>query len=142
MLSQPVIHPPLLSALAAAGHGALILIADGNYPVSTAIGPNASTIHLNMRAGLIDALTALELVRSIVPLEAAAVMSPGATEPEIFAAFRDGLKGIPFESLTRAEFYAAARGGDTAVVIATGETRHFGNLLLTVGVIGERGRLA
>ncbi|HOS03406.1 MAG TPA: RbsD/FucU domain-containing protein, partial [Candidatus Hydrogenedentes bacterium] len=35
MLKQRLIHPEILDALAAAGHGSKILITDGNYPAST-----------------------------------------------------------------------------------------------------------
>ena len=35
MLKGNLIHPQILSALGTAGHGATILIPDGNYPVVT-----------------------------------------------------------------------------------------------------------
>ena len=42
MLKQTLIHPDILEALAAAGHGSKILITDGNFPASTVLGENAS----------------------------------------------------------------------------------------------------
>jgi len=41
---------------------------------------------------------------------------------------------LPVHELGRHEFYAAARTQDVAVVIATGDLRHYANLLLTIGV--------
>jgi len=41
MLTTGLIHPGILRALAGAGHGARILIADANYPHSTGIGQRA-----------------------------------------------------------------------------------------------------
>jgi L-fucose mutarotase len=41
MLQYKLIHPQILAALAAAGHGSTVLIADGNYPFSTAANPQA-----------------------------------------------------------------------------------------------------
>src|SRR6266568_4063679 len=50
MLRFPLIHPPLLAALGAAGHGARVLIADANYSHSTNVGPRAQVIHLTPSA--------------------------------------------------------------------------------------------
>ena len=44
MLTSVLIHPPLLAALANCGHGSQILIADGNFPYATVIGPNAAVV--------------------------------------------------------------------------------------------------
>ncbi len=38
MLRYSLIHPPLLAALGAAGHGARVLIADANYSHGTNVG--------------------------------------------------------------------------------------------------------
>jgi L-fucose mutarotase len=137
MILNSVIHPPLLGALAAAGHGATVLIADGNYPFSTATAPAAARVHLNLRPGLLDATTVLDAVLDVVPIEAATVMSPGSDEPPIFAEFAERLPGIPVTRLGRHQFYEAARGVDLAVAIATGEQRLYGNLLLTIGVVSS-----
>lgn len=138
MLLQPLIHPPLLHALAAAGHGSRVLIADANYPVATGANHRAETIHLNLRPGLLDAMTVLEALLLAIPVEGAAVMSPEGDDPELFAKFQAALPALTLERLSRPDFYAAARGVDVAAVIATGELRHFGNLLLTIGVNSEK----
>ena len=52
MLLFPLIHPPLLAALAACGHGGKVLIADANYSHSTNVSPRAALIYLNLRPGL------------------------------------------------------------------------------------------
>ena len=142
MLNTPLVHPALLRALASAGHGSLILIADGNYPTSTASNPDADLIFLNLSPGVVDAKTVLEAVAVTVPIEAAAVMAADLLAPEvppIWADFTttlhsaghtvDGLHQIP-----RHDFYARARGPEVAAVIATGETAIYANLMLTIGV--------
>ena len=142
MLNGPVTHPDLLRALAAAGHGSRILIADGNYPVATAANPGADTVFLNLARGVIDAATVLESVARVVPVESAAVMAaepPTLADPPIWATFADILAAArhdvgQFDRIARHDFYAQARGADTAAVIATGEAAVYGNLLLTVGV--------
>lgn len=137
MLRQPLIHPPLLRALAAAGHGSRILLADANYPVATAVGPRADVVWLNLAPGLVDVLTLLDLLTGVVPIEGAAVMQPdGGPQPEIFVDFEDRLPDdVRLERLGRPAFYRAARGDDLALAVATGEQRLFANLLLTVGVV-------
>ncbi len=49
MLRFPLIHPPLLAALAACGHGGKVLLADANYSHGTNVYPGATTIYLNLR---------------------------------------------------------------------------------------------
>jgi L-fucose mutarotase len=48
MLKHQLIHPKINEVLARAGHHALILIADGNYPVST---KRAGNRHVRASAG-------------------------------------------------------------------------------------------
>jgi L-fucose mutarotase len=142
VLDFPIIHPPLVAAIAAAGHGSRILVADGNYPVTTATNPLADRVFLNVARGLVDAPTIVELLAATVPLESATLMETagGAAddEPPIWSQFRRILAGnqrtIEFGRLPRDEFYAACRGPDLALVVATGETAPYANVLLTVGV--------
>ena len=42
---------------------------------------------------------------------------------------------IPLKKLKRFEFYNEVRSDDTCLVIATGETRRFANILLVTGVV-------
>lgn len=137
MILNSTTHPDLLAGLASAGHGSTILIADGNYPLSTATNPSAHKIYLNLRPGLIDALDALTAIVGAVPVEAAHVMDSGGPEPDIFEDFRASLPHLTLSPLDRQAFYAAARGNDLAVAVATGEQRLFGNLLLTIGVVAS-----
>ena len=41
MLKHELIHPKINEIIARAGHSSKILIADGNYPASTTLGPKA-----------------------------------------------------------------------------------------------------
>jgi RbsD / FucU transport protein family. len=54
MLNFGLTHPTLIGALAAAGHGSQVLVADGNYPHSTGVNPSATRIYLNLAPGLLD----------------------------------------------------------------------------------------
>ena len=54
MLLTPLLHPEINAVLAAAGHHSKVLIADGNYPASTTLGPNAKLVSLNLAPGVAD----------------------------------------------------------------------------------------
>jgi L-fucose mutarotase len=137
VLRFPLIHPPLLAALAAAGHGSRVLLADANYPHATGVHPRAAQVFLNLRPGLATVDQVLEPVLAAIPVEAAAVMRPddGSTPP-VFARYAGLLgDGLPLQPLGRHEFYAACREPDLAVCVATGDGRLYANLLLTIGFV-------
>ena len=137
MLKYPLLHPEILGALGAAGHGSKVLIADGNYPFSTRSHPNARRVYLNLAPGLVTVTDVLRVLVGAIPIEAAEVMVPeSGEEPSIFQEFRAILSSdLQLKKLGRFEFYEAARDPDTALVIATGEQRVYANLLLTIGVV-------
>ncbi|MFB9661321.1 RbsD/FucU family protein [Glycomyces mayteni] len=137
MLTYGLIHPPLLAALASAGHGSRILLADGHFPCSTHTNPAAATIHLNLRPGLLDVDQVLETLLDAVPVEHAAVMASDGPHVPAHDGYRAALgANVPFEAVERFAFYDLARTADTAVVVATGDQRQYANLLLTIGVAG------
>ncbi len=135
MLHGPLIHPPLLAALAAAGHGSRVLIADGNYPHSTGVNPSAERVFLNLRPGLATVDDVLDVLVRAVPLESATVMIPpeGQTVPA-HEGFREILGDLEWNEVGRFDFYDLCKTPDVAVVVATGEQRVYANVLLTIGV--------
>jgi len=147
MLRTKLLHPGLLEALGRAGHGAKILLADGNYPVSTRSPLTATRVYLNLSPGVVTITDVLAALVPAIPIEAAEVMIPDSgSEPPIFAEFRTLLKGsttaLPFQQgnlpllpLNRFAFYDAASQPDVAIAVATGEKRIYANLLLTIGVV-------
>ena len=44
MLRYKLLHPEILGALGAAGHGSKIMIADSNYPFGTRANPGAKRV--------------------------------------------------------------------------------------------------
>lgn len=141
MLRFPLIHPPLLAALGAAGHGGRVLIADANYSHATNVSPAAALVHLNLRPGLVTVDQVLEPVLAAIPVEAVTVMRPddGST-PAVFARYRQLLgPDLPLQSLGRLQFYAACRQSGLAVCVATGDDRLYANILLTIGYIRPAG---
>ena len=136
MLRYDLIHPPLLEALATAGHGSRLLIADGNYPYLTARNASARIIHLNLRPGLLTVPEVLSSIQTAVNFEAAVVMrAEDGDEPEAHRDYRRLLgPGVPLARIDRFAFYEEVRSSDVGLVVATGDERLYANLLLTVGL--------
>lgn len=137
MLKYPLTHPPLLRALAAAGHTSKVLLADANYPHATGVARSAELVHLNLRPGLVGVLDVLETVVGAVPVERAEVMDPDeGGEPPLLGAFQAQLgPAVPVDRLARRAFYQACRESDVAVAVATGEQTFYSNILLTIGAL-------
>jgi L-fucose mutarotase len=136
MLTTRLLHPEILAALGEAGHGAQVLIADGNYPLATRSNPDGYRVFLNLEPGRLSVTDVLDVIAQAIPVEAAHVMGPDdGSEPSIYADFRRILPGTELQRLGRYEFYDLARGPDCALAIATGEQRIFANILLTIGVV-------
>jgi L-fucose mutarotase len=137
VLRTRLIHPQILAALAAAGHGSRLLISDGNFPHATATPPGASRVYLNLSPGRVTVTEVLEAVAATVPLEAASVMRPHDAEaPAVLAEYTALLPpGTPVEVVERFAFYELARRPDVTLAVATGDQRLYANLLLTIGYI-------
>jgi len=136
MLKQRLIHPEILDALASAGHGSKVLIADGNYPASTTLGENADLVFLNLAPGKLTVTEVLDILTTAIPIEDAAVMVPDeGAEPTIFQEFRSILPDVALTKYDRFTFYEEAEGPETCLVVMTGEQRIYANILLTIGVV-------
>jgi L-fucose mutarotase len=136
---DPLLGPDLLYALAAMGHGDEIGIVDANFPA-------ASTTRRLIRIDGASAPVVLSAVLSLLPLDTfterpAAVMAvvgdPSAVPPPVreFQSILDGVAGKPVRLaiLERDRFYERAR--QAFAIVATGERRFYGNILVTKGVV-------
>ncbi|EIX9050586.1 RbsD/FucU family protein [Klebsiella oxytoca] len=134
MINAEIIHPDLLQALAQCGHKAKILITDANYSFLTNTSTQARIIWLNFSPGLIDSVIILEKILRYINVEKATLMSsPAEFDNTIEREYRSLLaETIEFEHVERNAFYLQAKSPDTMLVIASGETRRFANILLTV----------
>jgi L-fucose mutarotase len=137
MLRYALTHPPLLAALAGAGHGSRVLLADSNYAHDVNVRPGAPVIHLNLRAGLVRVDEILRLVVDAAPIEAVHTMNPDeGPEPPVWTEYAAILgTGLPLRPMPRQDFYRAAKAPDLAFAVATGDERLYANLLLTIGFV-------
>ena len=136
---DPLLGPELLKILRAMGHGDEIAIVDANHPAET----NAQRL---IRMDGISATRVLEAMISVMPLDTYVecpvhtmqVVGDPEAAPEIVKEFRRIVRSgsdteITFGTLERFDFYA--RVNLAFAVIATGEQRLYGNIILKKGVI-------
>ena len=136
MLTSRLLHPDILHGLAEAGHGAQVLIADGNFPLATRSFRGARRVYLNLAPDLVRVTDVLAVVATAIPIEAVYVMATEiGEEPSIIAKFQEILPRLEMQRLFPLEFYKAARSPDVALAIATGERRIYANIILTIGVL-------
>ncbi len=136
---DPLLTPDLLYVLRSMGHGDEIAIVDANYPAQST-GPDV------VRLDAADATRTLDAVLSVLPLDTFVdeacwrmeVVGEADAEQPIFAEFRAVIakrEGPRFKlgSLERFAFYERARR--CFAIVATGERRLYGNVILQKGVI-------
>ncbi|HXE54621.1 MAG TPA: RbsD/FucU domain-containing protein [Tepidisphaeraceae bacterium] len=145
MLRHLLIHPRINEILGRAGHHAKVLIADGNYPASSAIGPRAELVSLNLMPGVVNCTQVLTALLSAIPIEAANTMMYETTgpyalteDPPVWANYRkaiaDARVNVELKPIEKWDFYKAVATPDHVLTIQTADQQRFANLLLTVGV--------
>ena len=145
MLKHTLIHPDINRILGRAGHHAKVLIADGNYPASTTLGPHAELVSLNLSPGVVSCTQVLAALLSAIPIEAANTMGippndPYALggDPPIWNEYRTILKShglsLELQPISKWDFYDAVASRDHVLTIQTADQALWANLLLTVGV--------
>lgn len=135
---DPLLGPELLCALRAMGHGDEIAIVDANYPAQA----HAKRC---LRADGHSATAMLEAILTVLPLdrvvEAAAFRPVPPDRPthaihtefgELVAVYEPGL---PVAPLIGQSFYDRVKSA--YLILATGERRLYGNIILRKGVIEE-----
>jgi len=137
---DPLLGPDLLHALAAMGHGDEIAIVDANFPA-------AAMAKRLVRLDGVNAPRALEAVLTLLPLDTfvkspvsvmQVVGSARQVPPPVreFQPIIDRAMGrrLKLAALERFAFYGRVQRA--FAVLATGERRFYGNIILTKGVIG------
>jgi L-fucose mutarotase len=136
---DPLLNADLLHALRAMGHGDEIAVVDANFPATT-------MARRLIRLDGVSATRAVEAILGLLPLDdfvdrpasRMQVVGDAKAIPPVcreFQALIDRAAGrsLPLGLIERRKFYERVRR--CYVVVATGETRLYGNLILTKGVI-------
>jgi len=133
---SPLLSPDLLHVLASMGHGDEIVLADAFFPAAA----HAKRL---VRLPGVDADRVLDAVLSVLPLDSFVanaactmqVVGDATAVPPAVADFTATLQrhGSPAPAtLERFAFYE--RAAQAFAIVATGETRTYGNILLKKGV--------
>lgn len=145
MLKHQLIHPQINEIIGRAGHHAKILIADGNYPCSSTLGPNASLVSLNLAPGLVSCVQVLDALLSAIPVEQANTMMYETqgdyalqADPPNWDAYRQSFQNaglaLELEPIEKWDFYKAVNTADHVLTIQTADQGLYANLLLSIGV--------
>ena len=145
MLKHQLIHPEINAILAAAGHHGKVLIADGNYPASSKLGPNARLVHLNLMPGVLTCNQVLQAILSALPVEAVHTMMYETNgqyalteDPPVWSDYRETMKAagvdLELEAIEKWAFYEAVATPDHILTVQTADQQRFANVLLTIGV--------
>ncbi len=136
---DPLLSPDLLHVLRGMGHGDEIAIVDANYP---AVSNAQRLVRIDGRA----ATDVLAAVLSLLPLDEFVdcpafrmeVVDDPDGVPEICNEFQNiidrlEVKDVTLGKIERHAFYERVK--DAFAVVATGEVRHYGNVILKKGII-------
>ena len=145
MLKHQLVHPEINAILGRAGHHSKVLIADGNYPAATTLGPNAQLVSLNLSPGIVTCCQVLKALATAIPIESANTMGIPeddpyalAGDPAVWSDYRRilGQEGVDvqLEPIQKWDFYEAVASRDLVLTIQTADQALWANLLLTIGV--------
>lgn len=135
---SPLVSPELLDALYRMGHGDELILADAHFP-GESLGPRVVRAD-GLRIGdLLDAVLPLFELDGYdpAPVVMMAAVPGDALDPEVEARYRAAIDrhapaAPPIARLERFAFYERARAA--FVIVMTGETAKYGNVLLKKGV--------
>jgi L-fucose mutarotase len=145
MLKTTLLHPEILRTCARAGHHSKILIADGNYPAASKIGPKAELVCLQLTPGVPTVAQVLRAILAEVPIDVFNTMGidesdeyAQKSDPPVWNEYREILRQagcsrqlIPIKKW---DFYGAVQSDDHVLTIQTADQALWANLLLSVGV--------
>lgn len=149
---SPIISPDLLVALARMGHGDTICFADANFPSQSVGGGGKNSSSSNKNFPLViraDGHAIAPLLKAVVklfpldtytqfPVQMMAAVPGDELDAAVEARFSEAVESVQpgmfkVERVERFAFYQRARSA--FVVVATGETVKYGNVILTKGVL-------
>lgn len=133
---DPLLNGDLLAVLDDMGHGNEIVIADANFGAAN-VAERLIDLPGTTATGLLDAILSVFPLDDFVDRPMAVMKAPPETRPlyDAFQASADAAEGrtVGIAELEPADFVARTR--DAYAVIASGERRLYGNILLRKGVI-------
>ncbi|GAB3570033.1 RbsD/FucU family protein [Spelaeicoccus albus] len=137
---HPLLTGRLLWCLDRLGHSDSVVIADAHFPAARIAAENAGTVLDFPAVGSPDMLAA---VRTVIPLDDAPALDLMASASgDVLVVQQELMRvaGVDAEHVRftdRFDFYETAAG--SSVIVRTGETRQYGNVLLRKGLVDPAG---
>lgn len=133
---NPLLTGDLLAILADMGHGDELVIVDANFPAS-ALAQRLVRLPASSATDALDAILGLLPLDDFVERPTAAMDAPDG-RPALYGEFDSLLRDaegreIAIEPIDRFDFYERTR--HAYAVVATGERRLYGNIILKKGVL-------
>lgn len=135
---SPLISPKLLETLSRMGHGDELILADAHFPGETFNDHVLRADGLRI-PDLLEAILPLYELDSYVdhPLAMMAAVQGDTLDPEVEKSYLEAIHKTnpdvaPIERVDRFDFYDRAKSA--FVVVMTGETAKYGNIILKKGV--------
>lgn len=122
-----ILNPSLLAALAAAGHGRVIVIADAGLPCPAGV----PVIDVSVIPGLPGFVPVVRAILAAGAFESCVIATESSTAPTLRELSAE-LAALPAERISHTEF--KERLAQAAVIVRTGECTPFANIGLIAGV--------
>jgi len=135
MINGPLLHPEVLGVLARSGHTAKVMIADGQFPISTGVPADIPRVYLNYAPDLLTVPQVLAPLVEATPVESVvATINDDDSLPAIWTDYRRVLPAdLPIEGVRASDFGPLLRDPALALIIATGDLRSNACVVLTLG---------
>jgi L-fucose mutarotase len=135
MINGAIVHPEVLRALAASGHTGKVMIADGQFPISTGVPPGVARVFLNYAPNLLTVPQVLAPLVATAPIEAAAAsVQDDDALPSIWPDYLSILpESLPLAKVRSSAFGPLLNDPALALVIATADLRSNACIVLTLG---------
>ncbi len=129
MKKTTLLNQPVSSVIAGLGHTDTLVIADAGLPIPE----ETRRIDLAVKAGTPGFIETLSTVLTEMQVEKAIIAEEMTqVSPEMFAALKEILGGIPIEMVTHLIFKEMTR--NARAVVRTGEFTPYANVILVSGV--------
>lgn len=130
MKKTALLNSALSEVIASLGHGDLLVIADAGLPIPA----GTRRIDLALTKNVPRFIETLRVILEEMNVERAVVAEEtGQGSPDVLAAIRDQLPGVPIDSVSHDRLKEMTRGA--RAVVRTGEFTPYANLILISGVV-------
>lgn len=129
MKKHGLLNTDIVQAIAQAGHGQSLTVADAGLPISL----SCRRIDISVKQGLPGFIDVVSAVLDEMDVERAIIAAEIVEQnPEVLNRLQDILGTVPIDRIPHEEF--KKRAGESLAIIRTGEVTPYANVILVAGV--------